>query len=70
MLEEVGALLTLNTVGTCTKTRVMSNQKWTLIERKIDDLETMHQLLEALVQQCDTGQNSTTCPIIDVLAKD
>lgn len=48
----------------------MANHKLTLIERRIADLEALRQHLEDLVQQCDTGQNSTTCPIIDVLAKD
>lgn len=69
-LEEVGALLTLNTVGACTKTRMMATHKLTLIERKMADLEAMRQALDGLVQQCNTGSNSTTCPIIDVLAID
>ena len=45
-------------------------RKLGLIEQKIADLAAMQRVLGELVQQCDVRDGHTTCPIIDVLAKD
>lgn len=69
-LDEVSALLTLDTACACSETRMLASHKMALIERKIADLAAMQQALAGLIQQCDAGSGGANCPIIDVLAKD
>ena len=49
---------------------IIAGRKLGLIEQKIADLAAMQRVLGELVQQCDVRDGHTTCPIIDVLAKD
>ncbi len=69
-LEEIGRLLSLDTVQDCGKTKLLALSKRTLIERKIADLNSILQVLERLIKQCEAGDGHTACPIIDVLVKD
>ena len=69
-LDEVDALLTLDTACACNETRMLAVRKLGLIEQKMADLAAMRQALDGLVQQCDAGDGHTTCPIIDVLVND
>ncbi len=69
-LDEVGALLTLDTACACSETRALAVRKQALIEQKITDLAAMREVLGDLVRQCDTEGESAACPIIDVLARD
>ncbi|MNC53296.1 Mercuric resistance operon regulatory protein [compost metagenome] len=69
-LDEVGALLTLDTACACSDTRALAVRKLRLIEQKMADLSAMHQALGNLVQQCDAGDGGAACPIIDVLERD
>lgn len=69
-LDEVGALLTLDSACACSDTRALAVRKLTLIEQKMADLAAMHQALGNLVQQCDAGNGDAACPIIDVLERD
>ena len=69
-LDEVAALLTLDAACACGETQELAVRKLGLIEQKMADLVAMQRVLEELVQQCDVRDGHTTCPIIDVLAKD
>ncbi|MBL8286277.1 MAG: Hg(II)-responsive transcriptional regulator, partial [Acinetobacter johnsonii] len=69
-LDEVAALLTLDAACACGETQALAGRKLGLIEQKIADLAAMQRVLGELVQQCDARDGHTTCPIIDVLAKD
>ncbi|WP_028206434.1 Hg(II)-responsive transcriptional regulator [Paraburkholderia nodosa] len=69
-LDEVGTLLTLDSVCGCAETRTLAARKRDLIERKMADLTAMHQVLGELVHQCDVGDTARPCPIIDVLERD
>jgi MerR family mercuric resistance operon transcriptional regulator len=69
-LDEVGALLTMDAACVCTKTQALATRKLALIEQKMADLAAMRQVLGNLVQQCDSGNDSAACPIINVLVRD
>jgi MerR family mercuric resistance operon transcriptional regulator len=69
-LDEVSALLTLDTVCACEETRALSVLKLSLIEQKMADLAAMKQALGELVKQCDFGNGHATCPIIGALVRD
>ena len=69
-LDEVGALLTLDTGCACDETRTLAVRKLSLIEQKITDLAAIRKALGGLVNQCDAGDGHASCPIIDVLASD
>jgi MerR family mercuric resistance operon transcriptional regulator len=69
-LDEVGALLTLDTACACGESRALAVRKLGLIEQKMADLAAMRQALDGLVQQCDAGDGHAACPIIEVLARD
>lgn len=69
-LTEIGALLALDAACICHGTRALAARKLELIERKMADLAAMRHVLGGLVRQCDTGAGQTSCPIIDVLARD
>ncbi|QBH96363.1 Hg(II)-responsive transcriptional regulator [Limnobaculum zhutongyuii] len=69
-LDEINALLTLDAACGCNETRTMALRKLSLIEKKMADLDVMRQALAGLVQQCDTGNGQTICPIIDMLARE
>jgi MerR family mercuric resistance operon transcriptional regulator len=69
-LGEVGMLLTLDSAFGCSDTRLLVARKLELIERKMADLTAMHQALVQLVSQCDVGESTKPCPIIDVLERD
>ncbi|ABF12849.1 Hg(II)-responsive transcriptional regulator [Cupriavidus metallidurans] len=69
-LDEVSALLALDSACACSKTRELASRKLALIKQKMADLATMQQVLDALIQQCDAGSVGADCPIIDVLARD
>lgn len=68
-LDEVSALLSLDSACGCTQTRALADHKRALIEQKMTDLAAMRQALSGLIQQCDAG-GGAPCPIIDVLAQD
>lgn len=69
-LDEVGALLTLDSACACIETRGLAARKLTLIEKNMADLAAMHQVLGGLVKQCDAGDCHATCPIINVLVRE
>jgi MerR family mercuric resistance operon transcriptional regulator len=69
-LDEVGTLLTLDAACGCEKNRALADRKRILIEQKIADLAAMHHVLNDLIRQCDAGDGTASCPIINVLALD
>lgn len=69
-LTEVSGLLQLNGGCACAETQALALRKLALIEQKIADLAAMRDVLGGLVQQCHAGDGETSCPIIDVLARE
>ncbi|MDD1000038.1 Hg(II)-responsive transcriptional regulator [Pseudomonas sp. TNT2022 ID1044] len=69
-LNEVGALLSLDAVCTCSETRALAVRKLVMIEQKMADLAAMRQVLGGLVHKCDEGDGGAACPIIDVLNRE
>jgi len=69
-LDEVGALLNLDSACACAQTRMLADNKRTLIKRKMADLAAMHRVLGDLVRRCEADGGELACPIIDVLVKD
>src|SRR5882672_930372 len=69
-LTEVGGLLTLDETHACAETQGLAARKLALMEQKIADLTAMRRVLRNLLQQCDAGNRSAACPIIDVLARE
>lgn len=69
-LEEIALLLRLDQARACAETRELAARKLALIDRKIADLASMREALEALAHQCDEGAGQTPCPIIQALAQD
>ena len=69
-LEEVAGLLWLEEACLCAETRELAARKMDLIDRQLAGLAAMRAVLADLVQQCDRGQATKGCPIIQVLAQD
>ncbi|AXK39950.1 Hg(II)-responsive transcriptional regulator [Crenobacter cavernae] len=69
-LDEVAGLLRLDEAGACAQTRELAAHKVALIDQKLAGLTAMRQALADLIGQCDAGQSSMGCPIIQVLARD
>ncbi len=67
-LDKVRSLLSLanNKDMTCRSVREIAEEHLSEVRRNITDLQAMEQLLQATVEPCP-GDNSKTCPIIDVL---
>jgi MerR family transcriptional regulator, mercuric resistance operon regulatory protein len=66
-LGEIAGLMHLEASSCCPDTRELAAQKIALIERKLADLATMHDVLTSLVDQCDVGKAEAACPIIRAL---
>ncbi len=67
-LNKVRSLLSLadDKNMTCRSVREIAEEHLNEVRRNIADLQAMEQLLQATVKPCP-GDNSKTCPIIDVL---
>jgi MerR family mercuric resistance operon transcriptional regulator len=66
-LEEVKSLLRLEDGRACRETRLLAEQKLTIIEARITALTRMRGALRALAMQCG-DEGSQSCPIIATLA--
>ncbi len=66
-LNEVTILMRLEAARACGKTRALALDKINAIDKKLTGLTIMRRALTALVRQCDTGDSSKRCPIIQVL---
>jgi MerR family mercuric resistance operon transcriptional regulator len=70
-LKEISELLSLkaNSKSACHEVRIMAEEKITLIEDKIKDLEQMKNILVDLTDDCIKAKDSDNCPIIDIINK-
>jgi MerR family mercuric resistance operon transcriptional regulator len=68
-LAEIAELLALKVRPgvTCERVRVLAETKRADIERRIHELERMHQALGRLAADCTGSGPTTDCPIIDAL---
>ncbi len=67
-LQEIGVLLKLGD-GNCLETRELARQKLALIEKRINDLQSISQVLRDLIKSCESQKTSETCPIISALVE-
>jgi MerR family mercuric resistance operon transcriptional regulator len=68
-LAEIAHLLELED-GNCAETRVIAEQKLSLIESKIQHLQTMADVLRVRIQTCKLSVDDQPCPLIASLTKD
>jgi MerR family mercuric resistance operon transcriptional regulator len=69
-LKEVKGLLQLDDGQNCRETRLLAEQKLTVIEGRIADLNRMRRLLKGLLGECEKGKRPRSCPIIATLSAD
>ena len=67
-LEEVTGLLALEQSNACGPTHDAAVRKLQLVEERIADLKRIRSTLRNLVQQCEAGPATVSCPIIESLA--
>ena len=67
-LEEVAGLLALGQSNACGPTHDAAVRKLQLVEERIADLKRIRSTLRNLVQQCEAGPATVSCPIIESLA--
>ena len=63
-LEEVTNLLKLEDGRSCRETERLAQQKLTLVEARIADLERLRKTLRELIGRCESGRGRVACPII------
>jgi MerR family mercuric resistance operon transcriptional regulator len=63
-LEEVTNLLKLEDGRSCRETERLAQQKLTLVEARIADLERLRKTLRELIGRCESGRGKMACPII------
>lgn len=69
-LDEITALLKLSDGEHCSETRVLGEQKLSLVQRKLDELTSMRDALRELVARCARGEPGRGCPLIEALVAD
>lgn len=69
-LDEVAALLRLDTACACAATRSLAAHKLESIDHKLAGLTAIREALARLLDQCDSAQPTQPCPIIDALSRD
>ena len=69
-LDEVALLLGLSDGRHCAETKTLAQNKLTIIEDKIADLEAIQKALKGLVAECSKGSRGCGCPVIDALIED
>jgi len=67
-LEEVKGLLRLEDGRNCARTRLLAEQKLTVIEQRLATLARMRKMLKSLVAECTRGKRRRSCPIITALS--
>jgi MerR family transcriptional regulator, mercuric resistance operon regulatory protein len=68
-LDEVDELLHLDAGGpdSCDAARGLAEQRRADLERRISDLQAMHDSLTALVDTCDLPRGDRSCALLDAL---
>lgn len=67
-LSEISNLLVLGD-GMCQETKELASHKLKIIKSKINDLKSMKNTLEKLIQSCEESPSHQGCPIIDAISK-
>ena len=68
-LKEIAELMQLDS-SDCVTTRQLAQDKLGLIQKKITDLQAMTQILQELIDTCETTSAQPTCPILQALSRD
>ncbi len=66
-LEEVTNLLKLEDGRSCRETEQLAQQKLSLVEARLTDLQRLRKTLRDLIGRCESGRGRITCPIIESL---
>lgn len=66
-LDEVAALLDLDSGQSCSTARGLAEQKLADVEARLRDLQALQHHLRALVEQCRTTLGTVRCPLIEAL---
>jgi MerR family mercuric resistance operon transcriptional regulator len=66
-LEEVTNLLKLEDGRSCRETEQLAQQKLSLVEARLTDLQRLRKTLRDLISRCESGRGRITCPIIESL---
>ncbi len=65
-LHEISELLELGD-GHCDDVRHHAEEKRTIIDQQINDLQKMRETLDALIQACQCDGDTSHCPIVETL---
>ncbi len=66
-LDEITNLLKLEDGRSCRETEQLAQQKLSLVEARITDLQRLRKTLRDLIGRCESGRRRITCPIIESL---
>ena len=66
-LDEIANLLKLEDGRSCRETEQLAQQKLSLVEARITDLQRLRKTLRDLIGRCESGRGRITCPIIESL---
>ena len=66
-LDEITSLLRLEDGRSCRETEQLAQQKLSLVEARITDLQRLRKTLRDLIGRCESGRGRITCPIIESL---
>jgi Hg(II)-responsive transcriptional regulator len=66
-LNEITTLLQLEDTGNRVAIRKVAADRLVQVEGKLQDLHKMQKMLSQLINECESGVQSTPCPIIDAL---
>ncbi len=66
-LDEITNLLKLEDGRSCRETEQLAQQKLSLVEARITDLQRLRKTLRDLIGRCESGRGRITCPIIESL---
>jgi MerR family mercuric resistance operon transcriptional regulator len=69
-LDEVASLLKLEDGRSCREAERLAQQKLSLVEARIADLQRLRKTLRDLIGRCESGRGRITCPIIGSLMAD
>jgi len=67
-LKEIGELLELGD-GHCDDIRVRAEAKRAHVDEQIKDLKRLKKTLNTLIKSCQSGSDSTHCPIVETLVE-